>query len=256
MRAHPQSENAWCYLGIALHDKKRYTEAVEAYRKAIELKPAFAIAWNNMGNSLRYLLEFGSAEEAFANALKYQPNYANAYKNRAALRATQGDIEVACEDYQQALAIQPNDPELHRNVGVLKLMLGQFHEGWLEYRWRWLCKEAFSINAPVPKWDGSSLQGKRVFLYAEQGLGDAIQFVRYAKILKQRGASRVVVHGPAPLAALLRTIEGVDRWADEYTPMDEPFDTHCSLIDCADILETTFPTFQAKCHTLSQLNTL
>ncbi len=72
---------------------------------------------------------------------------------------------------------------------------------------------SFLHQRPVPKWDGSSLQGKRVFLYAEQGLGDAIQFVRYAKILKQRGASRVVVHGPAPLAALLRTIEGVDRWA-------------------------------------------
>ncbi len=238
LQRNPEIPNGWCYLGIALHDKKQYQLAVDAYRNAIRLQPVFPVSWNNMGNSLRYLSEFDQAEEAFAKALQQKPDYANAYKNRAALRATQGDIYFACEDYAKAKSIQPNDPELHRNIGVLKLLLGEFEEGWTEYRWRWHCKEALAIQSPQPKWDGSSLDGKRIFLYAEQGLGDTIQFIRYANILKEQGASRVLVFAQSALAPLLRQTPGVDRWYDDFMPVDEPYDVHCSLIDCADLLKT------------------
>lgn len=238
LTANPRDAHAWCYAGIALHDQKRYLQAIDAYRRAIDIQPQFPVAWNNMGNSLRYVLDFSGAEGAFRTALQQRPQYANAFKNRAALRATRGNFEAACEDYQQAMAIQPNDPELHRNIGVIKLMLGEFNDGWLEYRWRWRCKEAFTIHTAVPKWDGGPITGKRMFLYAEQGLGDTINFIRYAKVLKDLGASKIFVQAQAPLAGLLRNVAGVDQWHDEFNPVTEPFDFHCSLIDCADFLKT------------------
>ncbi len=229
--------NAWCYIGIALHDLQRYREAVQAYENAIKLQPNFAVAWNNMGNSFRHLLQIDEAESAFATALIQNPKYGNAFKNRAALRATIGRFESAVEDYTSAMRIQPDDVELHRNLGVLKLLLGEFQEGWHEYRYRWKCRDSLPIPGDKPKWTGQSLEGRTILLYYEQGLGDTLQFIRYANVLKTLGA-RVLVKGQSVLAALLRNCEGIDAWFDDFMPVNVAYDYHCSLIDCADILKT------------------
>ncbi len=95
------------------------------------------------------------------------------------------------------MKLAPQDAELHRNLGVLYLLQGRFEEGWNEYRWRWRCPEMPRPKLPAPLWQGESVEGKRILLYAEQGLGDTFHFLRYAGVLKKRGA-KVILHGLPP----------------------------------------------------------
>ena len=236
VRQVPNHPAAWCYLGIALHDLKQYREAIEAYEKALKLQPEFPIALNNMGNSLRYDYRAEEADECFRKAIKLKPDYVNAHKNRGTLHVWNGNLDLAFRCYQQAMRLEPQDAELHRNLGVLNLLRGYFEEGWREYRWRWICPEGLRPKHPKPVWEGQNLQGKKLLLYAEQGLGDTFHFLRFAKIAKEMGAF-TIVHGPASLTALLAHQPGIDAWIPQSVSVDQEFDYHCSLIDMADVLK-------------------
>jgi len=241
----PKNANAWCYMGIALHDQRRYHEAVAAYEKAISLQPNFPIAWNNMGNSLRYDLRPEDAERAFQKAIVQDPTYVNAYKNRGTFHAWSGDLELALQSYTKAMRLSPDEPETHRNIGVISLLKGDFENGWNEYRWRWRCPEAAKYAYTQPKWNGENLSGKTILLYAEQGLGDTLHFIRFVRVLHDMGAI-TIVYGQAALMALLgqsanTTSLGIDRYVPNSLPVELPFDYHCSLIDVADILKVSEP---------------
>lgn len=238
LQREPNHPNAWCYLGIALHDQRCYAEAVEAYQRAISLQPRFPIALNNMGNSLRYLGKVTEADAAFQKAIDQQPGYFNAFRNRGTLHAWTGRIDLAFQYYYEAMKIQPDDAELHRNLGVIHLLQGNFPEGWREYRYRWNCKEAIQTNYAQPKWTGQDIRGKTVLLYSEQGLGDTIHFVRFAKVMKSLGA-KTILHMQPQLLALLQGCEGIDSIVPNTWKVEQPFDYHCSLIDVADVLNTT-----------------
>ncbi len=237
----PNHPSAWCFLGIALHDQHRYRDAIAAYQKSIQLQPNFPIALNNLGNSLRYDYRPEEAEQCFQRAIQLKPDYVNAHKNRGTLHVWNGNLELAYQCYEAAMRLNPQDAELHRNLGVLGLLQGDFENGWREYRWRWRCPEMPRPKYAAPVWNGESLEGKTILLYAEQGLGDTLHFIRYAKILKDRGA-RIMVHGPVSLTALVRKVPGVDLWIPQSMTVDLPFDYHCSLVDCADILGTDLNT--------------
>jgi tetratricopeptide (TPR) repeat protein len=233
----PNSANGWCYLGIALHDLKRYPEAIQAYEKAIAIQPKFPIAFNNMGNSLRYDFRPEEAEAAFQNALDFDPNYLSAHKNRGTLHAWLGNYDLALESYAAAQRLSPDEAETHRNLGVIYLLKGDFERGWEEYRWRWKCNEAARYNYEAPKWDGQPVEGKTILLYAEQGLGDTLHFIRFANVLKERGA-RTIVHAQPALMSLIRKTKGIDVYLPNSLPIEQPFDYHCSLLDVADIVKT------------------
>lgn len=231
----PYNAVAWCYLGIALHDMRQYADAVMAYDQALKLQPHFPVAWNNMGNTLRYLGQIAESDSAFQKAIDQQPGYFNAYRNRGTLHAWTGRIDLAFKYYYQAMELQPDDAELHRNLGVIHLLQGNFEEGWREYRYRWQCREAIQHNYAQPKWTGQDLKGKTILLYSEQGLGDTIHFVRFAKVLKDRGA-RTILNMQAQLLALMQGCSGIDSIVPNTWGVSEPFDYHCSLLDVADVL--------------------
>lgn len=236
----PQDANAWCYLGIALHDQRQYLEAVNAYRQALQICPDFPIALNNLGNTLRYVGDVAQADLCFQQALDLKPDYFNAYKNRGTLHAWNGRADLAFKYYSQALELNPNEAELHRNLGVILLLQGRFHEGWEEYRWRW---KVGDLHRPVqlPIWDGSDPKGKSILLTAEQGLGDTIHFVRFAQLLRERGARTLVYAQPA-LMALLQQCMNLGPYYPNNLPLSQSFDFQCSLIDAADLLQINLET--------------
>lgn len=226
--------NAWCYLGIALHDQRQYPQAVQAYRRAIELNPKFPIALNNLGNTLRYTGDIEQADRCFQQAIDLKPDYFNAYKNRGTLHAWNGHADLAFKYYSQALELNPQDAELHRNLGVILLLQGRFRQGWDEYRWRWRVGD---LNRPtkLPVWDGSDLNGKSILLTAEQGLGDTLHFVRFAKILRDRGA-RTLIYAQAALMALLQGCRDLGPFYPNNLQLTQSFDFQCSLLDAADLM--------------------
>lgn len=236
----PQDANAWCYLGIALNDQRRYQQAVEAYERALELNSQFPIALNNLGNSLRYLGQIERADACFQKAIDLKPDYFNAFKNRGTLHAWNGHYELALQYYSQALVLSPSDAELHRNLGVILLLLGRFREGWAEYRWRWQVGDLKRLSG-IPVWDGSCLDNKSIVLTAEQGLGDTLQFVRFAQLLRQQGARTLIYCQPQLLALLQNSPQLGSAFPNslslsELLPGQCP-DFQCSLLDVADILK-------------------
>lgn len=247
LAAEPENANAWCYLGIALFDTRRLGESVAAYRRALAIQPAFAIAWNNLGNSLRRLQRYKEAIAAYDAALRYKSDYVNALVNRSTALLWDGQLEAGLASVEQALALapedhearkvlataklwlgrleeaerdyrrlieqKPDDAELHKNLSMILLLRGELEEGWREYAWRSKSDEFGAPSVPGLMWSGSSLNGRTILLLAEQGLGDTIQFIRYAQVLKQRYDCRVVAAVQKPLLRLLSKVAGVDEWA-------------------------------------------
>ncbi|MCA9175750.1 MAG: glycosyltransferase family protein [Planctomycetales bacterium] len=250
----PNTPNAWCYLGILHFDRKQYDESERCYRRAIELQPEFPIAWSNLGNTLsaleRYregmeccrraleqrpdyvtamsnlgaihvkLGEFGEAAELFRKALEVQPDHTDAHRNLGAALIRHGDIAGAQRHSERAVQVNPRDADAHKNLGILHLLNGNFAEGWPEYEWRFEAGSATLPRLSQPRWRGEPLQGRSVLLVGEQGLGDTIQFARYAKVLKGMGAGEVIVQCQTVLHPLLSGEPGgigppgIDRLAD------------------------------------------
>jgi tetratricopeptide (TPR) repeat protein len=232
----PQSANAWIYLGIALFDKRQFAESVEAYRRSIQLRDPSPIAWNNLGNSYRMLGQVDQADQCFETALKQQPGYLSAIKNRGTLWIWTGEIERGLQWYQKGLAIDPANIELHRNLGVIYLLQQDFNRGWNEYRWRWKEPGLYrpNVGPETVHWTGQSLVGKRILLYPEQGLGDAIQFVRVANDLSRLGA-KVVLHCESKLVPLFSSAPGRSELTSQSFP-PPPTDFHVSMIEAIDAL--------------------
>lgn len=245
----PGSAEAHVYLGIALFDQRRYEASEAAYREGLRLRPAFPIAWNNLGNSLRMLDRIHEADRCFEAALQQQPGYINALKNRGTLWVWAGEVERGLQWYEQALQIAPQEAELHRNLGVIYLLQGRFEEGWKEYRWRWRMPGLTRPAVDAPLWQGEQLAGRRILLYAEQGLGDAIHFIRMAAVLKQQGAE-TCFQCSAKLLPLLSSAPGIDRIIPEGASVG-PVDYHASLIEIADHLRVDSENVPASVSYLS-----
>ncbi|MGV3486168.1 MAG: tetratricopeptide repeat protein [Planctomycetaceae bacterium] len=229
----PRNAAAHVYLGIALFDQRRFTESVESYRRAIAIQPEFPVAWNNLGNSLRMLGEIDEADRCLQTAIDQKPDYLSPLKNRGTLWIWAGEVERGLRWYHEALRLAPEDPELHRNLGVIYLLQERYAEGWPEYRWRWSFIDGGRPSYPFPIWQGENLVGKTVLLYPEQGLGDAIQFIRVASTLKSAGA-RTVVSCPASLIPLFQSAPGIDSLIPQGMSPVEPIDYQASFLDVVD----------------------
>jgi tetratricopeptide (TPR) repeat protein len=240
----PDFAAALANLGIVLREQGHLDEAVDCCRRAVQLKPDAAAALTNLGVALR---DQGKLDEAVAcqrRALELKPDFADAHNNLGVALLSQGKLEEAVACYDRALRWKADCPDAHFNRSLSWLLAGDFQRGWLEYQWRW---QTNGFRLPPfwqPLWDGRPLQGKTILLYVEQGMGDAIQFVRYARHVKQAGA-RVIVECQKPLVPLLAGCLGVDELFGEgdYLPF---FDVHTSLLSLPGIFQTSLKTIPAE----------
>ena len=199
----PGSAELKSNLGLALKDAGRIGEALVELRGAAGLAPRHADIQFNLGN---VLLAAGMAEEAeaaFARTVDLDPGHARAWCNRGVALREQGRGVQAAATLRKALDLAPDWADAHWNLGLALLMDGKFAEGWRKYEWRRRIP-GFAIQKPIgPEWDGSALAGRTLLLRAEQGLGDAIQFARYARLAGGM-AGKVVLECPPGLVRLLR----------------------------------------------------
>ena len=156
----------------------------------------------------------------------------------ASLYQEQLRFEEAAALYEQALAIAPGYPHATMNLGMLQLARGDFANGWRNHEARWHALPGLKrLDTSAPHWDGSAeLQGRTILLYTEQGLGDNLQFIRFAPLLAARGAT-VWVRAPAPLKLLFASCPGVARVFGEYDDIPLP-DLVCPLLSIPTALGT------------------
>lgn len=260
-------------LAHALRRSGRDGESMARYRQAVDLQPNFHAAHNNLGNLLRESGRLDDAIASYRRALELKPEYLEALNNLGSALLESGWPKQAIEQYQRATSLRSDVPELHNNIGkalradgrtdesigahdralslnpdhadahwnrgLMLLLSGRLEEGWDEYEWRWRVGEFKSPrrNFRQPLWTGQPLRGRRILLHAEQGLGDAIQFARYAPLVAQAGG-RVIFECAPELGRLMRTLGGVEEVVAPGQALPE-FDLHCPLLSLPRAFRTT-----------------
>jgi tetratricopeptide (TPR) repeat protein len=218
-------------LGDALHDLDRHHEAVAAYRMALAVRPDHVGILNNCGGSLEALERFDQAIECYDRALALDPRLTELHINKGNALAALGEFTPALASYADAAIIEPGRAEIDWCASLIRLRSGRFAEGWRGYETRWR-KASWADQRrdfPQPLWRGDApIEGKTVLLHAEQGLGDTLQFVRYAPLVARRGAS-VILEVQPPLKTLLATIEGTGGIVSRGEPLPA-FDLHCPMM--------------------------
>jgi tetratricopeptide (TPR) repeat protein len=244
----PNSPEAHADLGAVLKQQGRIEEARASCRTALRLNPDFVEGHNNLGVVLAELDEFDEAVRCYRRALQLRPQDHASLFNLAQALTRQNAFDEAESVCRQAVAVRPSDPQTHFLLAVILLTQGKLTEGFAEYQWR--CHaNPWVLAVPAPCWDGSSLEGETILLRCEQGYGDAIQFLRYAPLLKARGA-RVAFECPKPLARLATRAAGVDEVVveDSERPV---FKFQLPLLSLPAIFETTLETIPTDIPYLS-----
>jgi Flp pilus assembly protein TadD len=219
-------------------------EALPPYREAVRLQPTEPAFHNNLANCLTLLGKPDEAEGCCGQALRLRPDYADAHHNLAITLSAQGNFVQALAHNAEALRLQPENPGARNCRALWWLQQGDFERGWPEYEWRWHIRGVSRRTFPQPTWDGSPLAGRTILLWAEQALGDTIQFIRYAALVKERGGT-VVVECQPPLARLLGGCRGIDRLVPRGSPLPD-FDVQAPLMGLPGILRTTLATVPAN----------
>jgi Flp pilus assembly protein TadD len=232
----PDYAEAHNNLATLLAANRQFEEAIVAFCRAIDLKPLYPSAHCNLGNALR---EIGRTDEAIAachRALELDPNSSEAYNNLGSVLLEMGRLDEAESGFCRALELAPGFDDARVNHAMLLLLRGDEERGWPLYEARLHLTPSPRRDFAQPMWDGGPLQGQRVLIHAEQGLGDAIHFIRYAPLVAGRGGE-VVVECRSPLVELFRTVKGVREVVADSDPLP-PFDVHVPMLSLPLLFQT------------------
>ena len=196
MQLDPGLADAHFRLGVLAQNAGRLGEAVEHYRAAIRARPEFAEAHSNLGAAYKAQGRLAEAMASYEAGLRSQGDMAEAHSNLGAAYKAQGRLAEAMASYEAGLRSQGDLAEAHHNRGLLRLLQGDFEQGWPEYEWRLRVHADRQPPPEKPRWEGQAMAGGTVLITTEQGLGDTIQFVRYAALVKERSQGRVLLQRP------------------------------------------------------------
>jgi tetratricopeptide (TPR) repeat protein len=240
----PDMPMALSNLGVALYEMKDYEAAARAQRQAIAAKPDFAEAHSNLGNALHALKRFDEAIAAYRRALELKPNYADAWANLGTTLHHNGDFAEGMVALRRAIALAPHHANAHSGLGILLLMRGDFGEGWDEYEWRLRSSERKGPRFPEKPWQGESLAGKHIYVQAEQGFGDTLQFARYIPLLAARARKVTLRVHQQLVTLLLDSLTGITVLGDRGDP--EPYPCDAVLLSLPRLFKTRLETIPAQ----------
>ena len=222
LNLNPNYPEAQCNLGCAFYEQGDFTAAITAYNRAIQLKPNYPEAYNNLGNTYKRKGDLTAAVTLYRRALQLKPNYPEVHSNLGATLQDQGDLIAAITAYNTAIQLNPDQPDVYSNLGnalkeqgdlnaaiisykkslelkpdnpdaqlnysLTMLLLGDYKNGWEGYKWRNKVRGNQSRPHALPSctlWNGDPLEDEtKLLLVTEQGLGDILQFMRYALVLR------------------------------------------------------------------------
>lgn len=192
-------------LGNLLRRRKATPQAVGCYQQALKFRPGYLDATYNLGLAFQDLDLLGDAAGCYETVLNEKPGHHASLNNLANILLRGGRVEEALTRYDEAIRLSPDNREYRVNLGMAQLLDGDFPSGWRNYGARHA-----PVRQDLPLWNGEPIEGRGILLMSEQGLGDTIQFIRYARRLQYEGG-RVSALCPDSLAELLRTAPGLEN---------------------------------------------
>jgi tetratricopeptide (TPR) repeat protein len=201
--ADPGDALALANFGNVLNALGRLEEALAAYDRSLAINPNYPPAWLHRGNILQLLLHYDEAMQSYNRFLGFDPGNSEAWNNRGRALQHMGRLDEALQSYREAQRLDPRSAEAYLNQGLCHLLMEDFAAGLPLLEWRKRMPEPIEARTyPQPLWTGAEdIGGKTLFVYIEQGLGDAIQYYRYVGFALARGA-RVILSVPEKLIAL------------------------------------------------------
>jgi Flp pilus assembly protein TadD len=241
LRLAPGNCSAETDLAATLCDMKRFSEAEALLENALARAPQDADLRCAYG---RLLLMTGRNEQAVAvlhAILEDVPNHVGTLNNLGVAFNLAGNDVAAGLVLERALALSSNHVDAHTNYGQLLLLRGDYAAGWAHHEWR-LQRRDYRRRFAVPMWQGQPLVGQAILIWCEQGLGDAIHFIRYAPMVAARGG-RVLVECRKPLHRLLTGVDGVAAVFDMGEARD--YAVHVPVMSLPHVFGTTLDTIPA-----------
>lgn len=247
VRLAPDLEEAHTNLGLAYHQEGQLENALDSYRRAIALHGRLAGVFNNLGVLQEQMQDLPAAEQSYECALMIDPQHADAHTNLGNIHLSSGRLDQAVACYQrtlasdprhvkalcnlglayhrkglldealssfnQALKHRPDYAEAHLNRAISLLLVGDWENGWKDFEWRFRCRDwqrTYPHRLYGEQWKGEPFKDKTLLVHSEQGIGDALLFVRYLPLVKQRGG-RVIFEARQSLFTLFQSLDCVDE---------------------------------------------
>jgi tetratricopeptide (TPR) repeat protein len=226
----PDDAGAFNFLSCCQWPLRRYDDALTNARRAHELAPGNPEITKNVGLILQ---RFDRQEEAlpwFDKALALRADFPSALDDRATTLFALRRIDEAFASIERAVALAPQSPEHRWNRSLLQLLVGNFDQGWQGREWGRKSTLVSFVDRKFtqPRWFGDQpIAGKTILLHSDEGLGDTIQYARYAAMVAKLGA-RVLLEVEAPLQVLLTGLEGVSLCLSKSAELPD-FDLHCPI---------------------------
>jgi Tfp pilus assembly protein PilF len=234
--------------GAVLQMQGRHADSAPKLRRALLLDNRCVAAWSNIGNVYKQIGDREAAARSYTQALQIDPNHSDTLNNLGTLHLHEGRVNEALRLYGQAVRISPEQPDAQRNLGyglkmagryqearqaynralaintldaesrwnlaLLELQLGRYEAGWNDYEWGFQRRQTprqlvAQPPAKWPRWHGEGKHPEKLMLIGEQGLGDVLQFCRYARLLRPR-VSKLTLCVQQKLVALLQEADLAD----------------------------------------------
>jgi Flp pilus assembly protein TadD len=251
----PNNPDARLLLARTYNEKHNFDKAIEVITEGLAIEPGHINLTFELGNTYNLVNRLDESMAIYQDLNRRIPNHPSILYNIAFTFKKLGQLDKALPFYNRTLELNPDHSEALFSRGLAYLVLGDFEKGWEGYEWRYSRPSQGSLRTyDQPRWDGSDLNGKTILLHAEQGLGDTFQFIRYAKLVKEKNGI-VIAAVQKPLVTIMKLCKHIDHVIslDETPPH---FDVHSPLMSLPFALKTridTIPNEHPYLHADEQL---
>jgi len=186
----PESAEVHNNVGIVLYKLGRLDDAISSYKTALNINSNYAEAHNNLGQTLKKQNKLDEAISSYCKAIAIEPKYVEAYINYGTILQEMNELDKSIEVYNQALELDPENVAIKFYLSLSLLGSGDYERGLSLFEYR-LIYDVASVGTrffPPPFWEGSNLQGQKILIWGEQGIGDEILYALFFSKLLSCGA--------------------------------------------------------------------
>jgi len=244
LNCNPSFDLAWYNLGELFLSQEQYNLALQCFQKVIAISPDFEDAYLNLGESYSRQERFHEAIRYFKQLLSINSKNTDAMYNIGVAYNGLRCHQEAILYYEKVLSIDPGHIKSHYNKSFNHLSVGDYVHGFSEYEWRLKKHETYRSISEKPMWQGNPIPSKTLLIYAEQGFGDCIQFIRFLPYIKKK-AKRIILECQPELVRLFSQLNTVDAIIPRKDPLP-PHDFQASLLSMGYLLNITLDHLPAK----------